>query len=70
MPHIGVKLCMGARGRTADNDRDISLLGLRPEGLTRWRNSDRRQGEGAIRVLGRSPVTDVFPTIQPEVETV
>ena len=47
MPHFGVDfvLCMGGRGRTTDNDGDISLLGLGPEGLTRWRNSDRSQGE-------------------------
>ena len=72
MLHIGVNfvLRMGGCGRTADNDRDICLLGLGSEGLTRWRNPDRRQGERAIRVLGRCPVTDVVPTVQPEVETV
>ena len=31
--------------RTAENDRGTSLLGLGPEGLVLWLNSDRRQGE-------------------------
>ena len=31
--------------RTAENDRGTSLLGLGPEGLICWLNSDRRQGE-------------------------
>ena len=69
MLYIGVKLVRGY-SRTADNDRDISLLGLGPKGLTRcrWRNLDRSQGE--IRVLGRYSATNVVPTVQPEVETV
>ena len=67
MLYIGVKLVRGY-SRTADNDRDISLLGLGPKGLTRWHNLDRSQGE--IRVLGRYSATDVVPTVQPEVETV
>ena len=67
MLYIGVKLVRGY-SRTADNDRDISLLGLGPKGLTWWRNLDRSQGE--IRVLGRYSATNVVPTVQPEVETV
>ena len=47
----------------------VLCLDWGPEGLTRWCNSDRRQDEWAIWVLERCPVTDVGPTVQPEVET-
>src|SRR6266702_4778943 len=58
--------CKVRCGRTVHCDRDTGLSGFRPVCLTRWLNSDRRQVERVIQIVGRWPLTDVVPTVQLE----
>ena len=70
MPQIcSVHRWMGSNSGQWQRYRFVWIGTWRPHFVVQC-NSDRRQGEWAIRVLERCPVTNVGPTIQPEVETV